>query len=87
MNRFPPSPGVSQKDRFEFFSIIFGNIHSSRYTTGAVDTGSRVVELHVTYKYISFFKFTFTKIRNDTDVIFRGLGKMIHEKNLKQKMS
>jgi len=29
----------------------------------------------------------FNKIRNATNVIFRSLGKMIHEKNLKQKMS
>ncbi len=28
----------------------------------------------------------FGKIRNDPKVIFRGLGKMIHEKNLKQKI-
>jgi hypothetical protein len=28
----------------------------------------------------------FTKILNDPNVIFRGLGKMIHEKNLKQKI-
>ncbi len=29
----------------------------------------------------------FGKIRNDLNVIFGGLGKMIHEKNLKQKIS
>jgi hypothetical protein len=29
----------------------------------------------------------FEKIRNDPNVIIRGLGKVIHEKNLKQKIS
>jgi hypothetical protein len=29
----------------------------------------------------------FKKIRNDPNVIIRGLGKVIHEKNLKQKIS
>jgi hypothetical protein len=29
----------------------------------------------------------FEKILNDPNVIFRGLGKVIHEKNLKQKIS
>ncbi len=29
----------------------------------------------------------FEKIRNDPKFIFRGLGEMIHEKNMKQKIS
>jgi len=29
----------------------------------------------------------FRKIQNEPNVIFRGLGKMIHEKNLKLKIS
>ncbi len=74
INQFPPGPRVSHSDRFEFFSKIRGDIHSSRLTTDVNDTGGKwkkcsirkviiillghlwIVEL--TYIYIFAFKFT-----------------------------
>jgi hypothetical protein len=58
--------------------------------TGVVDTGGNLLPVSTTpwctftCEYLRKF---FGKIRNDPNVIFGGLGKMIHEENLKQKIS
>jgi hypothetical protein len=57
---------------FRIVLKIRGYIRSSRCTTCVIDPGGAPGG---------------EKIRNDPNVIFRGLGKMIYEKNLKQKIS
>jgi hypothetical protein len=57
---------------FRIVLKIRGDIGSSRCTTSVVDPGGAPGG---------------EKIRNDPKIIFRGLGKMIYEKNLKQKIS
>jgi hypothetical protein len=52
------------------------------FATSVVDIGGVVVHLD-----LRISSQIFEKIRNDPNVIFRGWGKMIHEKNLKQKIS
>ncbi len=49
-----------------------------KFATSVVDTGDH---LHLQISQI------FEKIRNDPNVIFRGLGEDDYEKNLKQKIS
>jgi hypothetical protein len=51
----------------------------AKFATGVIDTGG-ALDLRISPRI-------FEKIRNDPNVIIRGLGKVIHEKNLKQKIS
>ncbi len=88
-NQFPPSPSVSN------FPKIWGDIRSSRCTTGIVDTGrcackfaTGVVDNSgvdtMTCEYLQEFSKKFEMIL----MLFSGAwGKMIHEKNLQQKIS
>ncbi len=52
---------------------------SGSFATGIDDTGGAPWLVNISVN--------FQKIRNGPNVIFRGLGKMIYEKNLKQKIS
>jgi hypothetical protein len=63
------------QDRFTIFWHILG----------LVDTGGQLIPVVLPDLRISLRKKR--KIQNYPTVIFRGLGKMIDEKNLKQKIS
>jgi hypothetical protein len=68
----------------------------SLFATGAVDTGGKfaagIVDTGGKFATggapgLANISENFRKNSNDPNVIFRGLGKVIHEKNLKQKIS
>jgi hypothetical protein len=61
-----------------------------KFAAGVVDTGGNLPPVSLTpvvHLDLRISPRIFEKIRNDPNVIIRGLGKVIHEKNLKQKIS
>jgi hypothetical protein len=57
------------------------------FATGVIDTGGKFATGVVVQLVLRISLRIFEKIRNDPTVISGAWGKVIHEKNLKQKIS
>ncbi len=61
-----------------------------KFAADVVDTGGKLPPVSLTpgvHLDLRIFSRIFEKIRNNPTVIFRGWRKVIHEKNMKQKVS
>ena len=80
MNQCPPGPQVFHWSYFEFFSKICGDIRELMFITGVNDTGDKQLFANISANFRK-------KLKMAPMEYLEAWGTLIHEKNLKSKIS